>query len=134
MNRSERVASLVPPLILVLVALISMWQTSTRDQSSWSGAGFGMFATIDGEATRQVRAYVEETGQPLPLPADLQRLELEVRVLPSVSRVEKLGRAWASHSGLPDHAVLAIEVWGIDFDASSGELRRFLLRRVEVET
>ena len=92
-----------------------------------------MFATIDGEATRQVWAYVDENGQPLSLPAHLQRLELEVRVLPSVSRIAKLGRAWASHSDLPDHAVLAIEVWGIDFDASTGELQKFLLRRVEVK-
>ena len=133
-SRGERLAGLVAPAMLVLVALLSVWQTNVRAQSSWSGAGFGMFATIDGEATRQVRAYIKGTSRTLALPAGLERMELEIRVLPSPDRIEELGRAWASLSGLPGHLVLVVEVWAIDFEGATGLLTRSLLRRIEVDT
>ncbi|MFP5318134.1 MAG: hypothetical protein ACLGI2_07535 [Acidimicrobiia bacterium] len=92
----QRVAGLVVPLILVAVALFQVRQATVNDQSSWSGAGFGMFATIDNEDSRFLRGYVlEAAGERLVgLPRSLAEEALAVRVLPTADRLHALARRW----------------------------------------
>ena len=128
-----RLVSSVAPLVLVVVALFALWQTITQDQSSWSGAGFGMFATVDGEATRQVRGHIEATGTEVALPAALEQVAFDVRVLPTNSRLIRLGELWRADVGLGSAEVLVVEVWRLDFNPVTGVLSRSVLNQVRVE-
>jgi hypothetical protein len=131
--RRSRLLGLVAPALLVVVALLALWRTTVHDQSSWSGAGFGMFATVDGEATRQVRAHVAETGEVVLLPSGLEREVLEVTVLPTEERMRHLGEAWRRRAGLGSDEVLVVEVWAVEFDVTTAALSRSLLSVVRVE-
>lgn len=128
-----RLVSSVAPLVLVVVALFAIWQTITQDQSSWSGAGFGMFATVDGEATRQVRGHIEDTGREVALPAALEQAAFEVRVLPTSTRLNRLGELWRAEVDLGTADVLVVEVWRLDFNRFTGALFRSVLNQVRVE-
>ena len=46
--------SAVPAALLVTVALGQIVLARTVDLSPWKGGGFGMFATLDGTASRYV--------------------------------------------------------------------------------
>lgn len=128
-----KLVSSVAPLVLVVVALFALWQTISQDQSSWSGAGFGMFATVDGEATRQVRGHVEATGREVALPAALEQAAFEVRVLPTNTRLNRLGELWRADAGIRSADVLVVEVWRLDFNSDTGVLSRSVLNQVRVE-
>lgn len=129
-----RIAALASPVLMVVVALFGTWQHSMHDQSSWSGASFGMFATIDAEATRQVRAFIERDGNPTPLsiPEELERRAFEVQVLPTEERLARLGREWVELTELEAGAEVVVEVWGIDFNSAEAALSRILIQRVTV--
>lgn len=54
----------VAPAILLSVAGLQIYRVHTIDQSTWSGFGFGMFATYDGESARWASAFVvDEFGE-----------------------------------------------------------------------
>jgi hypothetical protein len=133
--RVIRFASLTAPVLLVIVGLFSVFQYVHHDQSSWSGAGFGMFATIDGEATRSVRGYLAKDGdrKPEELPSKLDRQAFEVQVLPTEKRLLDLGRDWLEAIEAGPDARMIVEVWGVEFDAHRVVLSRILIRSVQVE-
>src|SRR5690606_30496927 len=47
-RRRDLLLSLVVPALVCLVAVVHTVRVDSSDLSTWSGAGFGMFATIDG--------------------------------------------------------------------------------------
>jgi len=123
---------LVAPAVLVVVALLQISRVRELDQSSWSGAGFGMFATIDNESFRLVRGWVlDEDGQrPVPLPHELERAAFELQVVPTEERAQGLARRWQEIAA-PDTGFV-VEVWGISFDSDGPEIHVETKLRVEV--
>ena len=91
-----------------------------------------MFATIDSESTRHVRAYasVAEESIAVAIPERLSRKVHEVLVLPTTPRIEGLAGALAEDAGLSDADSVTVEVWGLDFDHETASLSRFLIERV----
>lgn len=116
--RRDLALSLVVPALLIVVAVVHTVRVEQSDQSTWSGAGFGMFATIDGENTRTVRGFVTGAGddREVPVPAALQREAFEVAVLPTAERVEALAERWSDTLDLADGEGFAVEVRRITFD------------------
>ena len=57
----------LPSALLVLVALIQITLTRTVDLDPWKGGGFGMFATVDGISSRQLRATALAGSRWVPL-------------------------------------------------------------------
>ena len=116
----------VAPALLVLVAVLQVVRAHTHDQSSWSGGGFGMFATYENEDSRFVRTWAITAGgeEAVGLPAGLDREALEVRVVPTSARLRALAREVAERLGDEVMAV-RVEVWGIRLDHPDAELDAF---------
>lgn len=116
-RRRDLLLSLVVPALVCLVAVVHTVRVDSSDLSTWSGAGFGMFATIDGETTRTVRGFVDVDGveEEVPLPSSLERAAFEVAVLPTSERAERLAERWADELDLTD-ARVSVEVRRIAFD------------------
>lgn len=84
------------PALVVAVWLNHWFAVERDDLSTWSGAGYGMFATYDNEDTRFVLGkYFDgdgaHTATPPPALADLA---FAARVLPTDERVRALAEAW----------------------------------------
>lgn len=133
-RRRDLVLALVAPVLLVCVALVQVYRVNTVDQSSWSGAGFGMFATIDNETYRLVRGYVVEPAgeRRVPLPDALTRQAFELRVVPTQGRARSLAERWRAHAQTGDQA-FAVEVWTLDFDSNAPSLTASTHTRVVIE-
>lgn len=130
--RRDVALSLVAPLLLIAIAGLQVVRVQTMDQSSWSGAGFGMFATIDNETYRLVRGYtVDADGErAVGLPGELREEAFELRVVPSASRAAALGQRWREKSGVEGDEFV-VEVWRVSFDPEGPSLSaQPLLREV----
>jgi hypothetical protein len=123
----------IAPALLVVVALTQIWRVHELDQSSWSGAGFGMFATIDSETFRPVRGWVvdDEGSRPVALPAELERAAFELQVVPTEDRARALAERWRDLVA-KGRGRFVVEVWRLQFDSSSTHLNVETLRRVEI--
>lgn len=110
------VAVTVVPGVLLAVAAVQGWRVVEHDQSTWSGAGYGMFATYDNEDTRFVTATltVADGAQRREfVPGELARLAFEARVTPSAERVQHLADQWLARSAR-EVAAVDVTVWGIE--------------------
>jgi hypothetical protein len=90
----DRWRALAPALLLAVVALLGVRNHLVRDQSSWQGASFGMFATYENDSSRVVAVTVDGGDGPtrvrLPdsLHDDVRRLE----VVPTEADANALAR------------------------------------------
>ena len=83
------------PVILVAVSALHFYQWTAYGRSSWgTGAGFGMFATVDYHSTRFFRCYVHTAaGRYLvTLPDELSHEELMARIMPTENNLSVLAR------------------------------------------
>lgn len=84
----ETLSWLVAPLVLVAVAAVQFGAVVTHDLSTWSGAGMGMFASIDNEQTRYVDVQVELGGTWFPVSGGvLGSRTFRRQVLPAASHL-----------------------------------------------
>ena len=83
------VAVILPTLVLTMVAIWQSIRTELHDQIPWVGAGFGMFATVDG-FDRAVFAGDPGTGRLLPLPPEVVELAQSVARAPRRSAVARV--------------------------------------------
>lgn len=90
----KRFVILVPPLLLVVVALNQFRLFATESLSPWSGGGFGMFASTDSPGSRHLHVYVHNEGarKEISFPAALETQLLRATTLPSRYRLEQLAR------------------------------------------
>ena len=72
--KRDRVAVLLPTLLLFVVAFAQMLLARTSLMSPWKGGGFGMFASVDGLPFRSIRIYVTaaDRSEELAVPASLE--------------------------------------------------------------
>lgn len=74
-----------PTMLLVLVAMLQVWASTSMGLSPWKGGGFGMFSTSDSPAQRRlVIGIVDADGveHPALVPAQLRQTALECRTWP----------------------------------------------------
>lgn len=82
-----------------------------RDQSSWQGAGFGMFATYENDVSRVVIVSVDRGDGPVRvlLPSDLRDDAERLAVVPSQASASELAQSVLDHVG-DDDATATVEV------------------------
>jgi hypothetical protein len=121
------------PLLITVLALNHMWRAQSVDQSSWKGGGFGMFASVDSETARTVRAWIVGPG------AEQERVDLgpvathayEALVVPTEENLRRIARALLrTHV---DARSVHVEVRRARFDGERDRLSLPLLRAVDVE-
>jgi hypothetical protein len=136
-RRIDVVLVALVPLVMAAVGALHIVRAHTLDQSPWSGAGFGMFARVEGETTRSVRISATDTDgeqRRVELPDELRRAELAARVTPG-------GRAPVVFAQqvleLLDDEVdsVTVEVWGMHLERLDGApvLEPELLREVRAD-
>lgn len=94
-SRRDIVLAVAVPIVAAAVALVGVVRYHERDQSSWRGASFGMFATYEAHRSRFVRVTVHRDGIDtlVALPDDLERLRERAAVTPRDGAAEALARA-----------------------------------------
>jgi len=108
--------ALVPPCLLLLLALAQIGGFAAFDLSPWKGGGFGMFATTDHGGFRSVRV-IEQTAageRRVPVPDELERLQRHVREVPREANLRRLAAALRARE--PGLGALRVEVWRAEFD------------------
>ncbi|MCI0361150.1 MAG: hypothetical protein L0211_21935 [Planctomycetaceae bacterium] len=101
--------AVIAPLCLCLVAGLHAFRVVAYGQTQWKGGGFGMFSTIDSEASRFVRAFAmtPEGELPLAIPRHLEKTVAELRAAPTQAKIDGLaGRLAAIHWRRPDERLV----------------------------
>lgn len=129
-----RAASLVPPVLLVGVALVQIALAHTRDLSPWLGGGFGMFATTDGRDWRHVHVTAERPGlvRDVPIPASLYDLSRRARAEPTRARLRALALRAADAEGVRTVSTFRIVLWRTRFEPRTLTPSSHALREVIV--
>ena len=99
----------IAPICLCLVAGLHAVRVATCGQTQWKGGGFGMFSTVDSEASRFVRAFAETPQGELPLaiPSHLDKTVAELRAAPTQAQLDALAIRLADmHWRRPDEQLL----------------------------
>lgn len=102
-------------MLLAVVALVGVRNHIERDQSSWEGATFGMFATYDNHVSRVVVVTVTDADGPVrvALPDDLQKRGLLLRIAPSQGDIDGLARSVADRVRDDGATRVRVELWRI---------------------
>ena len=138
----ERLASTLPVLSLLVVAVSQLLLARSQALSAWSGGGFGMFSTLDHASRRHLHAFVVRPGlrREVVAPPALAEEVARALTLPTEARLRSLAIALAD-TPTADHGPptgVQIQVWNTRFDPatltpSSHILREFLLPLAEGE-
>lgn len=93
-----RVAVALPSLLLLAVAALQMALSLTAGLSPWKGGGFGMFASNDGLAFRQVRVFVAapSRSEEILIPPSLVPAAAAAATFPRPQALETLARSIAA--------------------------------------
>ena len=133
---STRVAALIMPVVLLVVAGTQRYRSATEDQSSWSGAGFGMFATLNQERLGFFRAVATSPGgaTSVPVPLELARHVVELKADPVRSGLETLARRWLAIERQRDPSIseLRVTLWHVRLDKDAPGLDAYPLHEVVV--
>ncbi len=112
------------PAVLIVIAALQLWRAHTQDLSPWIGAGFGMFATIDGERSRLLILEDRGTGARLQLPEALVTDARRALQAPSAERLQRLETELSDHYGTE----VEVEVWRAKFNHDTNHLNWERLR------
>ena len=132
-GRSDRLRALAPAVLLVVVALVGVRHHVVRDQSSWQGASFGMFATYDNGNSREVVVTVDRGDGParVTLPKDLRDDAQRLTIVPTEGGADALAGAVLERVEGEDTSV-RVEVRRLVLD-DDGTLRAHLETIVDAE-
>jgi len=124
--------ALVAPALLAALALAQIAGWLAFDLSPWKGGGFGMFASTDHGAFRQVRVFERQGDgeRRVEVPSELDRLRRHVREVPRAANLRRLGEAMRRAE--PDLGPLRIEVTRTAFRAADLAPERRVLAEVEL--
>ena len=124
------------PVVLLVVAGLHRYRAVAEDRSSWSGAGFGMFATLSQEELGFVRAVATSPSATttVPVPAELARDVIEIKADPVRSRLEALARRWLTIERQRDPSIseLRVSLWHVRLDTETPALDAYPLHEVVV--
>jgi hypothetical protein len=115
------------PVLLAAVATLQLVRAHTLEQSSWSGGGFGMFATYENEDSRFLRLWLltADGEERRSLPSGVAHEAFEARAVPTGERLDALARLVDRNLGGRDALGVRVEVWGVHFDHPDARLRTF---------
>jgi hypothetical protein len=88
-RHGEKILALLPCVLLIVVAVINFMLVKRNDLSIWYGGSFGMFASLDGPATRYL-TITYSRGEEI-INVDLDDYETEVariKTNPSNERIQ----------------------------------------------
>ena len=127
--------ALLPPILLVVVALVQIGLAHTEYLSPWSGGGFGMFSSQDAGGNRHLHVFALYPGvrRELELPEELRDEISRALVLPTAARLRALADRVAVQND-PDFGgveALELQVFGTRYDPVSLEPSGVLLRTLE---
>jgi hypothetical protein len=131
----DRYLALLPAVVLFVVAGAHLWRSQSEPITSWRGGGFGMYADINDEKGRYIRAYVlRNDWQSAKIGSRLGGRAARVRVNPSSANVTALAEYFAcSELFLSQNAgarQIRLEYWEQKFEAATYTVR--LEKRLEV--
>jgi hypothetical protein len=111
---------LLPPLLLVVVAVVQIVLAQTGDLTPWKGGGFGMFATLDHGAYRNVDIVVAapDRSEGLEIPESLETAVARAAAFPADWLMRALAEGVAAREKRHHRAVsrVTMTVWGTVFD------------------
>jgi hypothetical protein len=110
----------IAPALLVAVSVVHQVRVRSLEQSSWHGAGFGMFATFDAAHTRVVLAWDDRSGERLAVGGI--DATTAARIVPSQANARAVALAVADRSALAEGGLVRVEVRGVDVDARTDEV------------
>lgn len=133
--RQSKLLAYVPCAVLLGMALNHFILVRVADLNPWLGAGFGMFSTTDGGASREFRVFAgfEEGEEELSIPEELDDLEQRTRALPSQGRLRRLAREMARIPEARGAAWLRLDLWRTAYDKESMQPTQSLLRTYRYE-
>lgn len=113
-------AVVVPPMLLVVVAVWQIGLAKTVGLTPWKGGGFGMFATLDHGAYRGVDIVVEapHRSEAQDVPPSLEELAARTATYPSESFLRRLAEAIVARERRYERPVtmVRLNVWRTEFD------------------
>lgn len=123
--------ALVPPALLVGLALAQIGGYASYGLSPWKGGGFGMFSTNDHGGFRNVHVIELVAGgeRRVALPGDLERRERHAREAPSRANLLRLATELRAHA--PGLGTLRVEVWRTEFSPADLRPERVLVASAE---
>ena len=125
----------LPPVLLVVVAVLQVGLAHTVDLTAWKGGGFGMFSTLDHGAYRGVDIVVDapDRSESLEIPLSLESVAARAAACPTDGLLRALAEGVAAREQRYQRAVTRVTVtaWRTDFDrktlqASERPLRTFV--------
>ena len=130
--------SLVPAILLSIVAAAQVRLTRTEQLTPWKGGGFGMFSTTDDGVGRPMGIRImgpggdREIAVPEPLAAQAYRASL----LPSRRRLSRLGHDVADLATSRGAEVtrVRIAVWRMSYDPRSLAAEPVVVRDLVVDS
>jgi len=129
------VSKWVPPVLLIVVAVIQVSLAQTVDLTAWKGGGFGMFSTLDHGAYRGVDILIDapDRSESLEIPSSLETAAARAAACPTDGLLRALAEGVAAREQRYQRAVSRVTVtaWRTDFDrgtlqASERPLRTFI--------
>lgn len=99
----RRVAALIAPAVLVVVATGQLVLARTGDLSPWKGGGFGMFSTVESPGSRFVRIFLVDGDREIPVPVPPQAEDewMRARTFPTDDRLERIVHIVAAGQWIP---------------------------------
>lgn len=128
--------SVVPALLLCLVAVVHLQLTRLAGMAPWKGGGFGMFSTTDSGTSRKIGIRVSTGDQDrlIPLSSELGGGFYPAAILPTKGRLRQLARQVASVESRGAAVTrVHIAVWRVTYDPVSLTPRQDLVRDVIVD-
>jgi hypothetical protein len=114
------VLKILPPTLLVVVAVIQIGLARTAGLTPWKGGGFGMFSTLDHGAYRGVDIVIEaaERSESLEIPPSLQTAAARAAAFPGDGLLRGLAEGVVARERRYQRAVsrVTVTVWRADFD------------------
>ena len=125
-------ARILPPVLLVVVAVTQIVAARMADLTPWKGGGFGMFATLDHGAYRGVDIVVDgpDRSESLAVPPSLEIAAARAAAFPADWLIRRLAEGVAARERNHRRAVskVTITVWRADVDRVSLRLSERPLR------
>ena len=128
-------AKFLPPVVLIVIAMVQVGLARTVDLTPWKGGGFGMFATLDHGAYRGVDITVDapDRSESLEIPPSLETAAARAAACPTDWLLRALAEGVAAREQRYQRAVSRVTVtaWRTDFDratlhASERRLRSYV--------
>jgi len=125
----------VPPVLLVVVAVCQIGLAKASGLTAWKGGGFGMFSTLDHGAYRGIDVVIEATdrSEAQNIPPSLEEIAARAAAYPSDWLLRRLAEGIVARERRYDRAVTVVKlrVWRTEFDhetlaATERTLRAFV--------